>query len=515
MGIARSVCIAGLLVVAPYGAAAAGPPAVADLLAHYEAAVVDPSAGDVVQLETYGTVSGVGLSGAFHTWLQGDRERTDQNLGPRNERTLRSGDRVWFSDSDGDVREYTGLLLRRARTERFIDSGDFAKHPDRCAYRGATVLAGRRAYALDVSSVGGETETLYLDAVTGLPDRIAYAEDDGFSTFDLSDWRTVAGHRFPFRGVESDGDHAFDTVQVTSAVEVAKPIDPAVFSPFARRFIEMNAAETVPIDVRAGHVFANVRIDGRPYTFLIDTGAQNIVLDKHVATELHLAATGALEASGASRTGGLQLVQLAELRVGSGRLHDLVATTIDLEASTGGAFRIDGVLGYPFFAAAVVRLDPAHRTMTFGPPGSILPSGEKLSIETDRAIPEANVRIGETVARVIVDTGSAAELLLYRPFVDKHPGIVPFTRDEARSFGIGGSTPSYRSTLDQLLFGTIPLYRVDTDVMLATRGAFADRFDAGNVGFGILRNFIVTFDEDRDAIYVERGDNFDDGRARV
>jgi predicted aspartyl protease len=501
--------------MAPRGVAAAGPPAVTELLARYQAAVADPSSSEVVQVETYGTVSGAGLSGAFHTWLEGDRERTDQNLGPRNERTLRLGDRVWFSDSDGDVREYTGLLLRRARTERFIDSGDFAKHPERCAFRGVTFVAGRRTYALDVAAAGGETETLYLDASTGLPDRIAYAEDDGRSTFDLSDWRTVGGHRFPFRGVESDGDHAFDTVQVTSAVKLGEPIDSAIFSPFSGRSIEMNAAETVPLDLRDGHAFASVRIDGRPYTFLIDTGAQNIVLDKHVAAELHLTASGALEASGASRTGGLQLVQIAELRVGSGRLRNLVATTIDLEASTGGAFRIDGILGYPFFAAAVVRLDPAHRTMTFGPPGSIGPSGEKLTIETDRALPEANLRIGDTAGEVIVDTGSAAELLLYRPFVDKHPGIVPFTRDEARSFGIGGSTPSYRSTLDRLLFGSIPLYRVDTDVMLATRGAFADRFDAGNVGFGILRNFIVTFDEGHNAIYVERGDDFDDGRTRV
>ena len=51
--------------------------------------------------------------------------------------------------------------------------------------------------------------------------------------------------------------------------------------------------------------------------------------------------------------------------------------------------------------------------------------------------------------------------------------------------------------------------------MLATRGAFADRFDAGNVGLGILRNFVLTFDMAHDALYVERGADFDDGRARV
>ncbi|MBD5607072.1 MAG: hypothetical protein IAI48_18605 [Candidatus Eremiobacteraeota bacterium] len=51
--------------------------------------------------------------------------------------------------------------------------------------------------------------------------------------------------------------------------------------------------------------------------------------------------------------------------------------------------------------------------------------------------------------------------------------------------------------------------------MTATRGAFADRFDAGNVGLGIMKNFIVTFDEPHAAMYLERGADFDDGHTRV
>jgi hypothetical protein len=50
--------------------------------------------------------------------------------------------------------------------------------------------------------------------------------------------------------------------------------------------------------------------------------------------------------------------------------------------------------------------------------------------------------------------------------------------------------------------------------MLATRGAFADRFDAGNVGLGVLQNLLVTFDEAHAMLYVERGSQFDDGGAR-
>jgi len=490
-------------------------PDVAILLSRYTRAISDAGVPEATRVTSHGTISGAGLSGDFRSWIAGERERNDRNLGPRFERTLRLGDRIWYADADGDVREFTGVLARRERTQRFIDSGAFAKSPERCVSRGYTLVGRAAAYALDVTAPGGETETLYLDAITGLPDRLAYDDDDGRTTIDISDWRSVSGRRFPFRSVTSNGDRAYDLTQLTQSVDVTTAIDAATFAPLVARRIAMAGPQTLAIDVHEGHAYAPVRIEGRTYNFLIDTGAQNILIDRHVATELGLAATGSLEASGASRTGGLQLTRVRELAIGSGRLTDLVATTIDLGASTAGAFRIDGILGYPFFAAATVRLDLANRTMTFGPPGSIVRAGERVPLELDRAFPEARFRINATTeAPFIVDTGNAAELLLYKRFVDRHPGIVPFTLTSRHSYGIGGATLSYRTTLERLDAGSLSLYHVDTDVMQATRGAFADRFDAGNVGLGVLKNFTVTFDLADAAMYLERGTAFDDGYAR-
>jgi hypothetical protein len=465
-------------------------------------------------METSGTLSGAGLGGTFHSWLEGGRERDDQTLGPRSETTLRVGDRVWF-ESDGAARELTGILLRRARTQRFIDSGAFAAAPERCVALGAASVAGRPAYGVDVTADGGETETVYLDARTWLPARIAYDDDDGRTTIDLSDWRTVGGHRFPFQAVVSDGDPAFDTVQRTASLTVGTPVAAAVFAPLAGRQIELDAPQTIRLSYVDGHDYAPVSIAGRTFNFLLDSGSQNIVIDRRVAQNLGLLQQGALEASGAARTGGLQVARLPELDVGAGKLRDLVVTTLDLRSSTAGAFRIDGILGYPFFAAAAVRIDQANASMTFGAPGSLTPGGERLALETDRALPETRLRVnGSLDARFIFDTGNAAELLLYRPFVEAHPGVVAYSATNRRSYGIGGATSSYRTLLDELDFGSVPIYHSETDVMLATRGAFADRFDAGNVGLGLLKNFVVTFDEAQNALYLERSTAFDDGRNR-
>ncbi len=483
------------------------------LLANYERAANDPGTAPIVRLETAGTLSGAGLTGTFHTWIDGKDERDDQALGPRADTLLSVGDEVYYRDANGAVRRFTGVMLRRTRTERLIDSGDFAQHPELVTLRGETSLAGRHAYELDVKAQGGEVETLYLDAQTWLPLEVAYDDDDGRTTLDFSDWRSVDGHRFPFRAVLSDGDHAYDIVQATSDVRLGGAIDAALFVPPQTRTIDMPAAQTIPIQFRGGHFYAPVRIAGKEYQFLLDTGAQDIVLDARVVREAGLQAQGALEASGATRTGGLKLVSVPEIEIGAGRLHDLVVGSLDLSASTGGAFRIDGILGYPFFAAATVRIDPVASTMTFGVPGSVPALGDVVPIETDRAFPEAHARLNATVDGLfIVDTGNAQAMLLYAPFFAKHSALVDTPTESRQSYGIGGSTGSLRARLDSVEFGGVSLYHVDTDVMRATNGAFADRFDAGNVGLGILRNFIVTFDESRNAMYLKKSAAFDDGR---
>ncbi len=408
-------------------------------------------------------------------------------------------------------------MLRRDRTARFIDSGDFAKAPERCVARGRTSLGGHAVDLLDVTAPGGEVHTLYLDAQTSLPARVAYDDDDGRLTVDFSDWRTIDGHRFPFRAVISDGDHDFDITQTTEDLNTGAPIDPGVFRPLVGRSIEMAAPQTIRLTAREGHLFAPVTIGGRHYNFLVDSGAQNILIDARVSRELGLSAVGALEVSGAQRVGGLQVAPLGALAVGDGILRDLVVTTLDLGRSTRGVFPIDGVLGYPFFAEATVTLDPAHATMTFGPPGSYAPPGMKVAIETDRAFPEARFRInGALDVPFLVDTGNAGEILLYKPFIDQHPALAPARITASRrSYGIGGAMSSSLSTLDSIDLAGFSIYHAQAELMQATRGAFADRFDAGNVGLGVLRNFVVTFDESKNALYLQRGADFNDGRSRI
>ncbi len=490
-------------------------PTLRGVFERYLRAIADPGAALPQRVEARGLVGGSGLVGRFHRWRTEGRERFDESLGPRTESSFYVAGLGYVVNGDGNVRSLTGIGLRRDRTQRAVADGLFVTDGAHCSLLGTVYLDHRRASLVSYAPAGGEVETIAFDDESGLPARIAYDEDDGTTTIDLSDWRTVAGRRYAFRAVESNGDRNFDVVLQTESIVADRPIDEAVYGVPPNRTIVMTGSQTVPIEITDGHLYVPIRLLGKSYRFLVDTGAQNVVLDTRVARELGLEGEGFLEASGAARTSGLQLASLADLQVGRGHLRDLVVTTLDLAGSTAGVFPIDGILGYPFFASTIARIDLSAKTMTFGPPGAFVPIGERVAVDVDREYPEATLRVNDAIeAPFIVDTGNTAELLLYRPFVTRNPGLVPEAAAGENSFGIGGATPSYRTTLDRLDLAGFPLYHLDTDVMLATRGAFADRVDAGNVGLGVLRNFATTFDESNGAIYLERGASFDDGRRR-
>jgi predicted aspartyl protease len=381
---------------------------------------------------------------------------------------------------------------------------------------GFGMLDGARAWRVEVQAIGGEPETLWIDPISGLPLRVEYIDGDGPTTIDLSDWREVEGRRFPFKMVTSDGEREFDIVEQTTSIVVDRPVSDAVFAPLHNRTITADVVQTVPLYDRNSHLACRVGISGKTYEFLLDTGAQSVLLDTSVAKAAGLTESGALEVRGAARSGGLHVLELPRIDIGVAHLDDLVATSLDLSGAMGGASRLDGILGFPFFASSLVEIDFVHRSMRFGPPGSFEPRGQRVALDIDRGLVEANFRVDNALdAPFIIDTGNSGELLLYRPFVAAHPGIVPFSHAAVANYGIGGAAPTYRSSLDELLLAGVPLYHQITDVVTAEKGAFADRVDAGNVGLGILKNFVVTFDLANGAMYLEKADGFDDGRLRT
>ncbi len=467
-------------------------------------------------LEISGTLSGFALNGAFHSWHDGESDRTDETLGIREESTYRVGGREFAVNSSGDVRELHGLLAARQKTEDLIGSDAFLDQPQYATLLGRTKLDdGREVFQIVFAPPEGQKETVSLDAATSMIDRISYAEVDGTSTVDYYDYRPVEGALVPFKEVESNGDHAYDVTQLTTGVRVNRPIPAATFAVPANAQIQTDKPVTVPLVERQGHYYTTVSIRGRDFTFLVDTGAQGVVIDSRAASQLVLMPNGRLEVSGATRTGGLGIAQLQNISIGGAALPIRVVSILDLSRATGGRFPIDGILGYPLFAEAEVRIDPDKMTMTIGKPGSLQPVGTRFPLDVDRELPEINASIAGVHARFLLDTGNGSELLVFNPFMQAHPGLIRYVGNHAASnYGVGGSMPAVATIVDELDIGKIRLFNRYADVIFSDSGAFADKFDAGNIGMATLKNFVTTFDLANSQMYLAPGAHFDDGRDR-
>jgi len=459
-------------------------------------------------------LQGIGISGTFHEWKDGANERSDVSYGIRTQRTLRLGDHVWVQDANGEIRELEGIVARRLVTEDFIDSEAFVSHPEFVHFIDRETLAdGRNVYMLQIAPPNGETYHIGIDTQNWLIDSSSYVDHDTTKTSLFSDYRVIDGLLIPFTEIDSDGRHAFDVTSRVTSVTVDQPIAADIFTPLTVSAVNAAGPVTVPYLERGGLIFAKVAIEGKSYLFLIDSAAQADVFDTTLAAKLGLHPEGHVEVSGAGLVTSPGVVRAPPISLGGVTFPMRIATVLHLPPFPSTS--VDGILGYPFFAAAELRFDPTDDALTIAPPGALAPDGTRLDVDTDRELPEIEAKIQDASTRVIVDTGDSRELLLFKSFIDQHPGLVSLAQIGPRlNAGIGGSVDAVGAIVSVLQLGPYRLFNRYTDVVLGTTGAFADRNDGGNVGYGSLRNFVVTFDLADHGLFLQPADGFDDGHNR-
>jgi hypothetical protein len=105
----------------------------------------------------------------------------------------------------------------------------------------------------------------------------------------------------------------------------------------------------------------------------------------------------------------------------------------------------------------------------------------------------------------MIDTGSAAALVLTGPFI-KQNGLLP-PANQTTAFpicGIGGESQTLIFKLREIRLGNIKLEKVITMFSQATNGMLARSDFSGHIGNAILRHFRVVFDYSRKLMILER-----------
>jgi hypothetical protein len=526
MTISRAFLAAGLVA----GLALAGRPSVAasdrvDHLLSASRAALGGSALDAVRVYALeSTVDFGGLSGTGRAWIEigGPRFAESVDAGPLSGFDGYDGRDVWNTDSagvvwaDGSVQGRTAaisqgffenmLLWRTGRGGAGVTDG-------------GTRTEGARTYDLLEVTVPGAAvpSELWLDAATHLSARIVTTVAGIASTTTLADYRAVDGIMLPGKSTNStNGNEGTSTlVRATldpqGAAHLAKPQEHLTDYSIAG-----GAGETsVPIDIIDNHIYLNVMLNGKgPYRFLFDTGGLNVI-DPAVAKEIGEQKSGSLQGSGVGEaTEAFGFTKVRSLQFGAATMTGQPFAVIPVRgaiASTSGE-PIDGLIGFEVLARFVTTFDYAHKHVIFRLPAAahVSPQAHAIPFVFGDRTPQVGCEIDGIVAVCAVDTGARDSITLLSPFVAAHPNLTAAGTSETGvdGFGLGGPAFGKLTRLTSLQLGDLKIADLVADLSSQTKGAFANPYEAANVGGGVWRRFSVTFDYPHQMIYLEPNATF-------
>jgi PDZ domain/Aspartyl protease len=384
------------------------------------------------------------------------------------------------------------------------------------AYIGRESEAGRTLEHLAVTPKGGNRFDAWFDSDTRLLTRITYDEEFLHVTERYSDYRRegpqVLAHtieRDPGLGQGGISRLTLLHCDYHPAVPLSAYSQPR--TPLKGATIADGASSaTVPFRLLNNHIYVEGAVDGKgPYTFIVDTGGHTL-LSPHLIHEVGLKPIGEAVTSGAGENHGTTgFVHFGEISIGGVRLLDQDGFATDIYDKAIEGIPVDGMVGFELVRRMVTTIDYGRHTITFIRPDRFEPGtdpGVRIPFVFYDHVPNVPGRIGDLPARFGIDTGSRSALDVTSPFVESHrlrdhfpKGTVAIT-----GYGVGGPARSYVVRMPSVALGSITVEDPVVDLSEARSGSFSDPNFDGNVGSGLLKRFVVTFDYARQFIYLKR-----------
>ena len=441
-----------------------------------------------------------GTVGSYRVNRLGRDVRETTTLGPLTyERGLLRGTR-WEQNRNGIVFTYPGVHEQRdAASERaFRDASD---ERDVRLVGDSVALS---AYVVEVNPPAGRHEWLYVDKRTGHLVRREYVERRRRYTTTYDDYRLADGVPEPsrVRTVDSLGNEREQILVNRSLDYTPDPRD--VDMPPARRVVEFPEKQTtVRLPVRFVNGLAVVRvIVGRgAYDFLLDSGAAGIVVDPSVVDQQNLERYG-------SRFGATlgtfpeTTTIVPQMTIGGLRMRNVVSRVVKVPFRVDDRTHVAGLLGFDFFADAVVHLNVEKNVAEAIAPDRFRPPSDAgaVPLALDDKTPAVSARAGGASGRVVLDTG-ANRTVFETAFAERGDFTPQRVASTMHVRGMGGFATAESTRLPAFELGGI-----------WTRGATADVANAdlgtedvdGIVGTDFLRSYELWFDYRVNSVYLRR-----------
>ncbi len=422
-----------------------------------------------------------------------------------------TGRAFWSANKNG----YTVVDLEdeaRALLTNNLIEGDLLGAGVEARSRGAQNAGGVAVDVVRVTPASGVAADVAVDHATGAYVELTYDPDnrsrrgvvhvDGYTEV-APGIRVMRGYHTSDAGRWTLAEHA---VRAVTNDELRGPTPMAKWN--------LTSTDAIPIEIvehqtpyaflpRGQAVHVHASIGGHAGTFLLDSGASEIVLYRPYADRLGLTMLGRTGFRGVNGGGvAARLARAASIEVGKNSLSNVVVAVADGKYSGG----IDGILGYDFLAGALVDVDTAKQTIrildasAFEP--TIAQGAYAFPLNLASLTPEVALRAGGVATRAVFDTGDDFLAVLSEDL--RTSGRLVALNDTIRLgggasaeyqisfYGVDGpaNVPASCSRLNELVVGPYRYQNVET--CFAAASVFGR--DGGLIGFDFLRHFNWTFD---------------------
>jgi hypothetical protein len=473
------------------------------------------------------TINTAGVRGTAERWadIYTGRSLIKYSIGPVSGAAGYDGKTAWSQDGSGQSRvESSDVARELAVNASYRDKLAFwfpDRAPAQITFIDRIASEGAQFDVIGIVPDGGRPFQFWINSDTHLIERLVEHEAIDTRTEYLMDLRDIEGVKVPYRVRATRGDPRQDEVVTIDKLDYNWPLTGVAFTQpvgagpdFA--FAGSSAAVEVPFELREGHIFIPVKLNGKgPFRMLLDSDRGNILSPVAMA-EIGVKPEGNFGVAGKGANQqeiGIARIDLVD--VGGVEISGMLFAAIDVTdylARTTGVDGVAGVVGFEFLKRFPVKLDYQRLRATFYEPSRFTYTGGGVGVPFKLrgrvAVVEGSV--DGASGSFAIDTSSWDSLNLTAPFVEKN-GLVK--RYGATQSFVSGTTSDDR--LHSLLAraNTFKLGRVSVDrpvvALAGATGAAAGADDpVGSVGYGILRQFNITFDYANGMLYFEKNANF-------
>lgn len=335
-----------------------------------------------------------------------------------------TGNLFWHADINGFTTPVYGGYAKYLASFTVLQQEGTTELP--ASFRGEKTVDGKAVDVVRVTLANGDPIDCYIDPQTGAYVQATIDPDGSYeTTIHVLSYRQaapgkkmIAAYRIG-NSNDSFNYSAFEPNLTVSSDDLHPPLPTASWT--------FGSQTAFPITLTRNRFLVDVAINGVQGRFILDTGATAIVLDDQFADRVKVPV---LKGSGEAATMYGRVKTHARrvdtLGFGNSTLHNVVVYSEDFRNHDfRGLDRqgYDGLVGFDFFAGAIVKLDVYDSKITLLDPSADLSGvgGLGLLVDLSEGVPAIPMTLNKTIeVNALLDTGNPGVVFMSLNLARKH-----------------------------------------------------------------------------------------------